>query len=399
MTSAVIVDAIRSPMAKGKAPKDGRPGGALSSVHPVELLGQVLRTLVERNGIDSATVDDVITGCVSQVGEQSGGIGRFAWLSAGLDENVPSVVINRACGSSQQAADFAAQGVIAGVYDIVIAAGVESMSRIPMFTSRIGQDPYGDAVVQRYAPGLVPQGVSADLVAARWKLDRETLDEYSARSHQRAAASDFSNEVVPIVVSAADAQTAMVDRDETVRPNTTAEKLAELKPVFETAEYSARFPEINWSITAGNSSQLTDGAAAVLIMSEKKAAELGLRPRARFHSFALAADDPISMLTGPIPATEKLLRRAGVALSDIDHYEVNEAFAPVPLAWQSHFDADPAKLNPRGGAIALGHPLGCSGARLLTTMLHGLEATGGRLGLQTMCEAGGMANATLIERL
>ena len=399
MSAAVIVDAIRSPMAKGKAARDGRRGGALSSVHPVELLGQVLRALVERNGIDSATVDDVITGCVSQVGEQSGGIGRFAWLSAGLDENVPSVVINRACGSSQQAADFAAQGVIAGVYDIVIAAGVESMSRIPMFTARIGQDPYGPAVSERYAPGLVPQGVSAELVAARWKLDRETLDEYSARSHVRAGASEFSDEIVPISVPGPDGGTVVVDRDETVRPNTTAEKLAELKPVFETAEYSARFPDIKWSITAGNSSQLTDGAAAVLIMSEKKAAELGVRPRARFHSFALAADDPISMLTGPIPATEKLLRRAGVALADIDHYEVNEAFAPVPLAWQSHFDADPAKLNPRGGAIALGHPLGCSGARLLTTMLHGLEATGGRFGLQTMCEAGGMANATLIERL
>jgi acetyl-CoA acetyltransferase family protein len=398
MSSAVIVDAIRSPMAKGKAPKDGRPGGALSAVHPVELLGQVLRALVDRNGIDSAMVDDVITGCVSQVGEQSGGIGRFAWLSAGLDENVPSVVINRACGSSQQAADFAAQGVIAGAYDIVIAAGVESMSRIPMFTSRIGQDPYGPAVSDRYAPGLVPQGVSAELVAARWKLDRETLDEYSARSHIRAAASDFSNEIVPISVPGPQGETVVVDTDETVRPSTTAEKLAELKPVFETADYSARFPEINWSITAGNSSQLTDGAAAVLIMSEKKAAELGVRPRARFHSFALAADDPISMLTGPIPATEKLLGRAGVALADIDHYEVNEAFASVPLAWQSHFDADPAKLNPRGGAIALGHPLGCSGARLLTTMLHGLEATGGRFGLQTMCEAGGMANATLIER-
>lgn len=399
MSAPVIVDAIRSPMAKGKAAKDGRPGGALSSLHPVELLGQVLRALVERNGIDSATVDDVITGCVSQVGEQSGGIGRFAWLSAGLDENVPSVVINRACGSSQQAADFAAQGVIAGVYDIVVAAGVESMSRIPMFTSRIGQDPYGPAVLDRYAPGLIPQGVSADLVAARWKLDRETLDEYSARSHVRAAASDFSDEIVPISVPGPDGGAVVVDRDETVRPNTTAEKLAELKPVFETAEYSARFPEIKWSITAGNSSQLTDGAAAVLIMSEKKATELGLRPRARFHSFALAADDPISMLTGPIPATEKLLHRAGVALTDIDHYEVNEAFASVPLAWQSHFDADPAKLNQRGGAIALGHPLGCSGVRLLTTMLHGLEAAGGRFGLQTMCEAGGMANATLIERL
>jgi acetyl-CoA acetyltransferase family protein len=386
-------------MATGKAARDGRPGGALSTLHPVDLLGQVLRALVDRNGIDSAAVDDVITGCVSQAGEQSGGIGRFAWLSAGLDENVPSCVINRACGSSQQAADFAAQGVIAGVYDIVIAAGVESMSRIPMGTARVGMDPFGPAVGDRYAPGLIPQGVSAELVAARWKLDRETLDEYSARSHARAAAVDFSDEIVPIAVPGPDGGTVVVDKDETVRASTTAEKLAELKPVFQTPEYSARFPEINWSVTAGNSSQLTDGAAAVLIMSEQKTAALGLRPRARFHSFALGADDPISMLTGPIPATEKLLARAGVGLDDIDHYEVNEAFASVPLAWQSHFDADPAKLNPRGGAIALGHPLGCSGARLLTTMLHGLEASGGRFGLQTMCEAGGMANATLIERL
>ena len=395
MSTAVIVDAIRSPLAKGKAAKDGRPGGALSTLHPVDLLGQVLRQLVDRNGIDSGTVDDVITGCVSQAGEQSGGVGRFAWLSAGLDETVPSVVINRACGSSQQAADFAAQGVIAGVYDIVIAAGVESMSRVPMGTARIGQDPYGVGALERYAPGLVPQGVSAELVASRWKIDRETMDEYSARSHGRAAATDFSGEIVPITVPGG----VVVDKDETIRPSTTAEGLAGLKPVFETPEYSSRFPEINWSVTAGNSSQLTDGASAVLIMSEEKAAALGLRPRARFHSFALAADDPISMLTGPIPATEKLLRRAGIKLSDIDHYEVNEAFASVPLAWQSHFDADPARLNPRGGAIALGHPLGCSGARLLTTMLHGLEASGGRYGLQTMCEAGGMANATLIERL
>src|SRR6516165_8448924 len=239
MSAAVIVDAIRSPMAKGKAAKDGRPGGALSSLHPVELLGQVLRALVERNGIDSATVDDVITGCVSQVGEQSGGIGRFAWLSAGLDENVPSVVINRACGSSQQAADFAAQGVIAGVYDIVIAAGVESMSRIPMFTARIGQDPYGPAVSERYAPGLVPQGVSAELVAARWKLDRETLDEYSARSHTNAAGADFSTEIVPITTP----DGAVVSTDETVRPATTVEGLGALKSSFYSAEMAERFPE------------------------------------------------------------------------------------------------------------------------------------------------------------
>jgi acetyl-CoA acetyltransferase family protein len=393
--SAVIVDAIRSPMAKGKAPRDGKPGGALWSVHAVELLGQVLRQLFERNNVDPATVDDVITGCVSQAGEQSGPVGRWAWLAAGLPEHVPSVAVHRACGSSQQAADFAAQTIMAGANDIVVASGVESMSRVPMFSSRIGQDPFGPSVTDRYAPGLVPQGVSAEIIAARYGLDRLALDEFSARSHELAAAADFSAEIVPITTP----DGTVVDADETIRPGTTAGKLAALQPAFKTEEMSARFPEIGWHITAGNSSQLTDGATAVLIMSEERARELGLRPRARFHSFALAADDPITMLTGPIPATEKLLRRSGLSLDEIDHYEVNEAFAPVPLAWAAHFGADSKKLNPRGGAIALGHPLGASGARLLTTMLNALEAAGGRYGLQTMCEAGGMANATIIERL
>ncbi|NKQ52431.1 thiolase family protein [Amycolatopsis sp. K13G38] len=393
--SAVIVDAVRSPMAKGKAPRDGNPGGALSSLHPVELLAQVLAQLVDRTGIDPAIVDDVITGCVSQVGEQSGPVGRFAWLAAGLPESVPSVTVHRACGSSQQAADFGAQAIIAGAYDVVVAAGVESMSRIPMFTARIGQDPFGPSVSARYAPGLVPQGVSAELIAARWKLDRDVLDEFSAASHSRATSADFGSEIVPISLP----DGSLVERDETPRPGTTAEKLGALKPAFRTDEMAARFPEANWHITPGNSSQLTDGAAAVLIMSEDKAARLGLTPRARFHSFGLAGDDPITMLTGPIPATAKVLERSGLGLDDIDHYEVNEAFAPVPLAWAREFGADPAKLNPRGGAIALGHPLGASGARLLTTMVNGLAATGGRYGLQTMCEAGGMANATIIERL
>ncbi|MEU6008320.1 thiolase family protein [Streptomyces sp. NPDC047453] len=394
--TAVIVDAIRSPMAKGKAPRDGRPGGALSSLHPVELLGQVLRRLVDRNGIDPAIVDDVITGCVSQVGEQSGPVGRWAWLAAGLPESVPSVTVHRACGSSQQAADFAAQAVIAGAHDIVIASGVESMSRIPMLTARIGQDPWGPSVAERYAPGLVPQGVSAELIAARRGFSRHDLDAFSARSHANATATDLGAEIVPVTLP----DGTVVSADETVRPQTTVEGLAGLKPSFETPEMSARFPEIGeWKVTPGNSSQLADGASALLIMSETKARELGLRPRARFHSFALAGDDPITMLTGPIPATEKLLKRTGLTIDQIDHYEVNEAFAPVPLAWAQHFGADPARLNPRGGAIALGHPLGGSGGRLLTTALHGLEATGGRYGLVTMCEAGGMANATLIERL
>ncbi|KAF0956993.1 thiolase family protein [Rhodococcus sp. T7] len=394
--TAVIVDAVRSPMAKGKAPKDGKPGGALSSLHPVELLGQVLRKLVQRNAFDPSIVDDVITGCVSQVGEQSGPIGRWAWLAAGMPESVPSVTVHRACGSSQQAADFAAQGVIAGVYDVAIASGVESMSRIPMLTARIGQDPFGPSVAKRYAPGLVPQGVSAELIAARWKLDRESIDEFATRSHQNAAGADLAAEIVPITL----ADGTVVAGDETVRPQTTVETLGRLRPSFRTDDMVARFPEIaDWHITPGNSSQLTDGASALLIMSEEKADELGLRPRARFHAFAVAGDDPITMLTGPIPATEKVLDRAGLTIDDLDQYEVNEAFAPVPMAWAHHFGADPAKLNPRGGAIALGHPLGASGGRLLTTLLHGLEATGGRFGLTTMCEAGGMANATIIERL
>jgi acetyl-CoA acyltransferase len=395
MSTAVIVDAVRSPLGRGRAPRDGKPGGSLSSLHPAELLGQVMRQLVDRNGLDPETVDDVITGCVSQVGEQSGPIGRWAWLAGGLPESVPSVTVHRACGSSQQAADFAAQGVIAGVYDVVVASGVELMSRIPMGTARMGQDPFGPSVAERYAPGLVPQGISAELIAARWKFDRTVLDEFSARSHELACTTDASGEIVPVVLR----DGTVVSTDETPRPGTTVEGLSGLKPSFWSEEMAARFPEIGWHITAGNSSQLTDGAAAVLIMSEERAAQLGLTPRARFHSFGLAGDDPINMLTGPIPATEKVLKRSGLALDDIDHYEVNEAFAPVPLAWAHHFGADPARLNPRGGAIALGHPLGASGARLMTTMLNGLEATGGRYGLQTMCEAGGMANATIIERI
>jgi acetyl-CoA acyltransferase len=392
--SAVIIDAVRSPLGRGKGPKDGKPGGALSPLHPAELLGQVMRQLVDRSGIDPELVDDVITGCVSQVGEQSGPVGRWAWLAAGLPESVPSVTVHRACGSSQQAADFGAQGVMAGVYDIVIASGVESMSRIPMGAARIGQDPFGPSVAERYAPGLVPQGISAELIAARYGFDRTALDEFSARSHELALSSDASGEIVPVVLP----DGTVVSTDETPRPGTTVEGLRQLKPAFYSDEMAQRFPQIGWHVTPGNSSQLTDGASAVLIMSEERAAQLGLTPRARFHSFGLAGDDPINMLTGPIPATEKVLKRSGLSIDDIDHYEVNEAFASVPLAWAQHFGVDQARLNPRGGAIALGHPLGASGARLLTTMLNSLEATGGRYGLQTMCEAGGMANATVIER-
>jgi acetyl-CoA acyltransferase len=399
MRDAVIVDAVRSPMTKGKPARNGRPGGALSDLHPVELLGQTLKALVDRNDFDPAEVDDLIMGCVSQVGEQAGPVGRWAWLGQGLPEHVPSTTIDRRCGSSQQAADFAAMGVMTGVYDIVIAGGVESMSRVPMGTARIGQDWAGPSVNRRYAPGLIPQGVSAELVAAKFDLARHDLDVFSARSHQAAAAADFSKEIVPVTVTHEDGSETVVDRDETIRPQTTVEGLGELRPAFQSEEMSERFPEIRWHITAGNSSQLTDGAAALLIMSERRASELGLRPRARFHAMAVASDDPITMLTGPIPATEKALRKSGMNIEDFDHFEVNEAFAPVPLAWRRHFDADIEKVNPRGGAIALGHPLGASGARLMASLVAGLEESGGRWGFQTMCEAGGMANATILERV
>ncbi|RTL67637.1 MAG: thiolase family protein [Pseudonocardiaceae bacterium] len=390
MDEPFLIDAVRSPMGKGK------PGGALSGLHAVDLLAQTIAGLVARTGIDPGRVDDVVTGCVSQAGEQSGNVGRMAWLAAGFPEHVPAVTVERKCGSSQQAVHFAAQGIMAGAYDLVIVAGVESMSRVPMGAARLGADPYGPSVTQRYAPGLVSQGVSAELVAARWKLSREQLDDYAARSHARAAeAADsggFDGEIVPITVDG-----TVVSADESIRRGTTPEKLAGLRPAFTDDAMAARFPEITWSITAGNSSQITDGASALLLASDRAARELGLTPRARFRGFSVCGDDPVEMLTAPIPATRKLFERSGVGISDVDLYEVNEAFASVPLAWQAAFDADPDRLNARGGAIALGHPLGASGARLATTLLGALEARGGGLGLQTMCEAGGMANAMLLE--
>jgi acetyl-CoA acyltransferase len=393
MNSAVIVDAVRTASGKGK------PGGALSGVHPVDLLASVLAQLVERNGIDPAQVDDVIGGCVTQAGEQSFNITRNAVFAAGFPESVPATTVDRQCGSSQQAAAFAAQGVMAGSYDIVIAAGVESMSRAPMFSSAQGRDPYGERIAARYPGGLISQGISAEIIAARWKLDRAALDEFAAQSHERAAsaaaAGAFDGEIVPITLPDGSEHRL----DETVRPSTTAAGLGGLKAAFAGDPAGDRFPEIDWSITAGNSSPLTDGASAALIMSEEAASRLGLRPRARFHSFSVIGDDPILMLTGIIPATRMALKRAGLSIDDIDAYEVNEAFAPVPLAWLNDVGGDPARLNPRGGAIALGHPLGASGGRLLVTMLNYLESTGGRYGLQTMCEGGGMANATIIERL
>jgi acetyl-CoA acyltransferase len=394
MRSAVIVDAVRSPVGRGKV------GGALSSLHAVELLGQVFRGLFDRNDVDPGEVEDVVVGCASQAADQSGTPGRWAWLAAGLPEHVPAVTVDRRCGSGQQALHFAAQGIMAEAYDVVVVGGIESMSRVPMGSARLGVDPFGPSAHARYAPGLVPQGISAELVAAKWGLSRERQDEFAARSHALAVAAQdaFTAEIVPITTET-EAGTVVVDRDQTVRPGTTVERLAGLKPAFENAAMAERFPQISWSVTAGNSSQLADGASALLLMSEERAEQLGLRPLARVHAMSVVADDPIMMLTGPIPATRKVLERTGMSLADLDHFEVNEAFASVPLAWQDELDADPEKLNPRGGAIALGHPLGASGVRLTTTLLHALQQTGGRYGLQTMCEAGGMANATVFERL
>ncbi len=382
MNRAVIVDAVRSPMGRGKAEK-----GALSGLHPADLLGQVFAALLARTGVDPATVDDVLVGCVSQAGEQSATPGRQAWLAAGFPTSVPSVTIERKCGSGQQAVEFAAAGIVAGLYDIAVAGGVESMSRVPMGSARMGADPFGPSVRARF-PDLVPQGVSAELVAHKWGLTRAELDAYAVRSHQRAAATSFAAEIVPV---------GGVKDDETIRPDSTVERLGALRPAFDTEENRSRFPAIEWMVTAGNSSQITDGAGALLLMSEERAAALGLRPRARILASSVVGDDPTLMLTGPIPATRKVLARAGITADDVDAFEVNEAFASVPLAWQREIGVPDAKLNPCGGAIALGHPLGASGARLMTTLINHLEATGGRLGLQTMCEAGGMANATLIE--
>lgn len=392
---AVIVDMVRTPMGRGKA------GGALSTVHPVDLLANVLSALVERNGIDPASVDDVLIGCVSQAGEQSSTPGRQAWLSAGYPTSTPSTTIERKCGSGQQAIEFAASGIISGNYDIAIAGGIESMSRVPMGSARMGADPYGPAVRERF-PHLIPQGVSAELVAQKWALTRSQLDEISARSHELAsnAARDghFKNEIIPIT-SNDEAGAHVVDSDETIRPGTTVERLSQLAPAFATEEFRALFLDIDWKVTAGNSSQISDGASALLLMNEDLARSLGLTAVARIVASAVCGDDPMMMLTGPIPATHKVLARAKMRLSQIDAVEVNEAFASVPLAWLAEFDYPLEKMNPRGGAIALGHPLGASGCRLMTTMINHLRITGGHYGLQTMCEAGGMANATIIEML
>jgi acetyl-CoA acetyltransferase family protein len=388
MTTAVIVEAVRTPL--------GKRNGKLKDWHPVDLAAETLNALAERSGVDPGVVDDVVMGCVMQVGEQGINIARNAVLAAGWPESVPGTTIDRQCGSSQQAAHFAAQGVIAGAYDVVVAAGVEVMTRVPMGASmadgKFGY-PFGPKVGARYIEqgGLVPQGISAELIADKWEISRDDMDAFGARSQQLAATATaegrYEREILPVL----GADGATVTADEGLR-ETTVESLAKLKPSFRTEEEGGK-------VTAGNSSQITDGAAAVLIMSEERAAALGVTPRARFVDFSLAAADPRLMLTAPIPATHKLLERAKMTIEDFDLIEINEAFASVVLAWEKELHPDMARVNVNGGAIALGHPLGCSGARLMTTLLHELERTNGRFGLQTMCEGGGMANAVIIERL
>jgi len=391
VNSAVIVDAVRTP--------GGKRNGRLRGWHAVDLAAEPLKALVERNGLDPAQVDDVVVGCVMQVGEQALNIGRNAVLAAGFPESVPATTLDRQCGSSQQAIHFAAQGVMAGAYDVVIAAGIEHMTHTPMGSSVVRDlgFPFGPQVMGRYAErgGLVSQGISAEMIADQWGLSRDDLDAFGARSQQLAATATaegrFDKEMVTVRVKDDEGKPTdeSLTSDEGIRPDTTAEVLANLKPAFKP----------DGKVTAGNSSQITDGSAAVLIMSEEKAAALGLVPRARFHAFALAGVDPVTMLTGPIPATRAVLERAKLSMDDIDLVEINEAFASVILAWEKELHPDMAKVNVNGGAIALGHPLGASGAKLMATLVNELERTGGRWGLETMCEGGGMANATVIERL
>jgi acetyl-CoA acetyltransferase family protein len=395
MREAVIVDAVRTPLGRGKQ------NGALHGWHAVDLAAEALKALVGRTGIDPVLVEDVIMGCVGQVGEQGLNIARNAALAAGFPDSVVGTTVDRQCGSSQQALHFAAQGVMAGAYDVVIAAGVESMSRVPMGTSAaVGGMPFGPRMIDRYAQenrygvgGLCNQGISAEIIADRWKLSRADLDELSLASHQKAANAArqgwFDKEIFAIEITHEDGKKETIKSDEGIRADASLERLGSLKPAFKPVGV----------ITAGNSSQLTDGASAVMVMSKEKAKALGLRPRARFHAFGLGGCDPVIMLSAVIPATQQVLARAKLGIKDFDAFEVNEAFAPVVLAWGQELKPDMSKVNQCGGAIALGHPLGCSGARLMTTLLNTLERSGGRFGLQTMCEGGGMANATVIERL
>ncbi|MGB3485679.1 MAG: thiolase family protein [Mycobacterium sp.] len=385
MAEAVIVEAVRSPV--------GKRNGGLSGVHPAELSAQVLNGLVARAGVDPGLVEDVIWGCVMQAGEQALDIARTAVLAAGWPETVPGVTIDRQCGSSQQSVHFAAAGVVAGHYDVVVAGGVESMSRTPMGSSLAsGGHPYPDAFRSRY--GQNPnQGIGAEMIAQQWGFDRTTLDQFSLDSHGKAAtaqdAGAFEDQIVAIKTKDADGNDVAITKDEGIRRGTPIEKMAQLKPAFKE----------DGVIHAGNSSQISDGSAALLFMSAEKAKSLGLKPIARVHTATLAGADPVIMLTAPIPATQKALKRSGLSVDDIGVFEVNEAFAPVPLAWLKDIGADEKRLNPNGGAIALGHPLGGSGARIMTTMLYHMRDKGIQYGLQTMCEGGGQANATILELL
>ena len=382
----VIVGAVRTPV--------GRRNGGLAGLHAVDLGAAALRALVDRSGVDPDRVDDVIMGCVSQTGEQAVNVARNAWLAAGLPEEVPATTIDRQCGSSQQAVQFAAQGIMAGGYDLVVAGGVEHMTRVPMGSTMEGPGvPFGPAMHARYHGRLVPQGISAELITEKWGLTREEQDAFALRSHQRAAAAQdagrFDRQLVPVEVPAPDGTSAWVRADEGIRRDTSMEKLAGLKPAFRP----------DGQVTAGNSSQISDGAAALLLASRATAERLGLRPQARFVSFALAGVDPVLMLTGVIPATERVLQRAGLRLGDVEVVEINEAFASVVLAWGREVEPDWERVNPNGGAIALGHPLGATGARIMTDLVAELARRGGRYGLQVICEGGGMANATVLERL
>ncbi|MGA5535969.1 thiolase family protein [Mycolicibacterium nivoides] len=382
MRETVIVEAVRTPV--------GKRNGGLSGFHAADLSALVLNALVERAGISPDIVDDVVWGCVSQVGDQSSNIGRYSVLAAGWPEHIPGTTVNRACGSSQQALDFAVQAVMSGQQDVVVAGGVEVMSRVPLGAARATGTPYGPKVFQRYKDFAFNQGISAEMISQKWGFSRTQLDEYSVASHERAAAAQdrgaFENQMITVFPDPAD-QLDPVVADEGVRRGTTVEKLAGLKPAF--AEDGV--------IHAGNSSQISDGAAALLVMTEERAVTMGLSPIARYRAGAVTGADPVLMLTGPIPATEKVLHKAGVRLDEVGVFEVNEAFAPVPMAWLAETGADEAKLNPLGGAIALGHPLGASGAVLMTRMVNHMRDNGIRYGLQTMCEGGGTANATLVE--
>lgn len=382
LREAVIVEGVRTPV--------GRRNGVLSGIRAEDLAALPLKEVVKRAGISPEIVEDVILGCVSQVGEQSFDIARVAALIAGFPIQVPGTTIDRQCGSSQQAVHFAAQAIMSGDMDVVIAGGVESMSRVPMFSNRQGVD-FPESLTSKYE--MINQGLSAERIADKWNFSKEELDEISLESHRRAIVAQdegrFEKEIMPVEVTLPDGTKTVVRHDEGPRRDSSLEKLAGLKPSFQE----------DGKITAGNSSQISDGAAAILLMSREKAEELGMKPKFRVVARTVVGSDPTLMLTGPIPATEKVLKKAGLTIDDIDVFEVNEAFAPVPLAWLKETGADPAKLNPNGGAIALGHPLGASGARLMLTMMSELERTGGRYGLQTMCEGHGMANATIIERL